>query len=90
MNTNTLLAEWLEKNNPKAVFIATADTSEEAAELYGKGVAYVILPHYIGSEKIGSFIKKNGFNKTEFKKYREKHLAYLQSHYDLFAGSSES
>ncbi len=90
MNTNTLLADWLEKNNPKAVFIATADTSEEAAELYGKGVAYVILPHYIGSEKIGSFIKKNGFNKTEFKKYREKHLAYLQSHYDLFAAPNES
>ena len=83
--TNKMLAEWLEVNNPRAVFIATADTSEEAAELYGKGVAYVILPHYIGSEKIGSFIKKNGFNKTEFKKFREKHLAYLQTHYDLFA-----
>ncbi len=88
MNTNSMLAEWLEKNNTGAVFIATADTSEEAAGLYGKGVAYVILPHYIGSEKIGSFIKKNGFNKTEFKKYREKHLAYLQSHYDLFAEPS--
>lgn len=83
--TNNMVAEWLQSNNPGAVFIATADTSEEAAELYGKGVAYVILPHYIGSEKISSFIKKNGFNKTEFKKYREKHLAYLQTHYDLFA-----
>jgi Kef-type K+ transport system membrane component KefB len=83
--TNMLLAEWLEHNNTHAVFIATADSSEEAAELYGKGVAYVILPHYIGSEKIGSFIRKNGFNKAEFKKYREKHLAYLQSHYDLWA-----
>lgn len=82
---NVMLADWLEANNPHAVFIATADTSDEAAELYGKGVAYVILPHYIGSEKISSFIRKNGFNKTEFKKYREKHLAYLQSHYDLFA-----
>lgn len=90
MATNILLIDWLEKNNPRAVFIATADSSEEAAELYGKGVAYVILPHYIGSEKIGSFIKKNGFNKTEFKKYREKHLAYLQSHYDLFASSNEA
>ena len=89
MATNKMLAEWLEKNNHSAVFIATADTSEEAAELYGAGVAYVILPHYIGSEKIGSFIKKNGFKKTEFKKYREKHLAYLQTHYDLFAEPSE-
>lgn len=85
MATNTMLAEWLEKYNPRAVFIATADTGEEAAELYSKNVAYVILPHYIGSEKIGSFIRKNGFNKTEFKKFREKHLEYLQSHYDLLA-----
>ncbi len=85
MATNLMLAEWLEKYNTRAVFIATADTSEEAAELYGKNVAYVILPHYIGSEKIGNFIKRNGFNKSEFKKFREKHLEYLQSHYDLLA-----
>ncbi len=83
--TNLYLAEWLEKHNPNAVFIATADSSEEASELYTRGVTYVILPHFIGSEKIGSFIKRNGFNKTEFKKYREKHLAYLQTHYDLLA-----
>lgn len=83
--TNSMLAEWLENTNPNAVFIATADSTEEASHLYNLGVAYVILPHYIGSEKIGSFIKKNGFNKSEFKKYREKHLAYLQSHYDLLA-----
>lgn len=83
MAINSMMADWLEHNNPGAVFIATADNTEEAAELYGKGVAYVILPHYIGSEKISAFIKRNGFNKTEFKKYREKHLAYLQSHYDL-------
>lgn len=83
--TNNMLAMWLESHNPGAVFIATADSSEEASELYTKGVAYVILPHFIGSEKIGSFIRRNGFNKTEFKKYREKHLAYLQTHYDLLA-----
>lgn len=89
MTINNMLADWLDKNNPRAVFIATADTSDEAAELYGRGAAYVILPHYIGSEKIGAFIRKNGFNKTEFKKYREKHLAYLQSHYDLWAESTD-
>jgi len=40
-----------------------------------------MMPHYIGSEKIGSFIKKNGFNRTEFRKFREKHLQYLETHY---------
>jgi len=90
LTTNDQLADWLEKHNPHAVFIATADSSEEASKLYDKGVSYVILPHYIGSEKIGSFIRRNGFNKTEFKKYREKHLAYLQTHYDDFSETTES
>jgi hypothetical protein len=40
------------------------------------------MPHYIGSEKISSFIKKNGFDKTEFRKFKEKHLQYLESHFD--------
>jgi len=81
--TNVFLSRWLEKENPHAVYICTADTVDEAAELYSLGAAYVMLPHYIGSEKIGAFIKKSGLKKTEFKKYREKHLAYLQSHYDF-------
>jgi Kef-type K+ transport system membrane component KefB len=83
LQTNIFLAHWLDKENPNAVFICTADTVEEAAELYEIGAAYVMLPHYIGSEKIGAFIKKSGLKKAEFKKYREKHLAYLQTHYEL-------
>lgn len=82
--TNKGLATWLEKNNPYAVFIATADNAEEAAVLYSKGAAYVMLPHYIGSEKIGSFIKKSELKKTVFKEYREQHLKYLQSHQELY------
>lgn len=85
MQVNETLLKWLEKVNPSAVFICTANTAEEAAEHYSNGASYVILPHYIGSEKIGAFIKKSGLKKSEFKKYREKHLAYLQSHYELFA-----
>jgi len=85
--TNLQLAQWLEKHNPGAVFIATADSAEEAAELYEVGTAYVMLPHYIGSEKIGAFIRKNGLNKTEFRHFRQKHLEYLQSHHEMFSGS---
>lgn len=84
LQVNKSIAMWLEKANPHAVFICSADTAEQAAELYSEGVSYVILPHYIGSEKIGAFIKKSGLKKSEFKKFREKHLAYLESHYELF------
>jgi Trk K+ transport system NAD-binding subunit len=82
--TNQFLANWLNNHNPNAVFICTADKIEQAAELYGQGAAYVILPHYLGSEKISAFIKKSGLKKSEFKQYREKHLAYLQTHYEEF------
>lgn len=80
--TKFLLKEVLQ-HNPRAVFICHADTVPEADELYSLGASYVMLPHYIGSEKIGAFIKKSGLKKSEFKRYREKHQAYLHSHYQL-------
>ncbi len=79
--TNVFLLNWINSINPRIVFICNADHPNLASELYGMGASYVILPHYIGSEKISSFIKKNGFNKTEFKHFREKHLEYLEKHY---------
>lgn len=88
LNTNLLLANWLDKNNASAVFIATADNAEEAARLYELGTSYVMLPHYIGSEKIGSFIKRSGLKKAEFRHFREQHLNYLQSHHELFGTAS--
>ncbi len=83
--TNKFLIKLLEDINSKAVVILHGDTVEEAAELYELGASYVVIPHYIGSEKIGSFIKKNGLKKSEFKKYREKHLAYLETHFAVSA-----
>ncbi len=80
--TNVFLSHWLKKNNPHAVFVCSADSAEEASSLYSESAAYVMIPHYIGSEKLSAFIKKNGFSKSEFKNYREKHLAYLQTHYE--------
>jgi Kef-type K+ transport system membrane component KefB/voltage-gated potassium channel Kch len=79
--SNLFLIKLLEKINPNAVVLCHAETVEEAAELYELGASYVIMPHYIGSEKIGAFIKRSGLKKSEFKEYREKHLTYLQSHF---------
>jgi Kef-type K+ transport system membrane component KefB len=79
--TNLYLVKYLEQINPSAVFICNADTAHQASELYEEGASYVMMPHYIGSEKIGQFIKRNGYNKSEFRKFREKHLQYLETHY---------
>lgn len=74
---NAFLVDWVNSNNPNAVVICAADTTQQAIDLYQAGASYVMLPHYIGSEKIGAFIKKSNLSKTEFKHYREKHLSTL-------------
>ncbi len=80
--TNVFLTQLVNEVNHQAVLILHAETVEEAAELYELGASYVVIPHYIGSEKIGAFIRKSGLKKSEFKKFRAKHLEYLQMHYE--------
>lgn len=70
------------KANPGAVIICHADNREEAVELYALGSTYVMIPQYIGSEKISSFIRKYGLKKSEFNNFRDKHLDYLQTKFD--------
>lgn len=77
---NTFIVKLVEAGNPNCVVICHAENAAEAAELYDLGASYVMVPHYIGSEQISHFIRRSGFKKAEFKKYREKHLDYLQSH----------
>lgn len=72
----------IHRTNPSAVIICHAVSGEEALQLYEMGATYVMIPHYIGSEKISAFIRKSGLKKSEFNHFREKHLASLQSSED--------
>lgn len=78
---NAFLLGWLGHKNPGAVAIVHADDPLEAAKLYEAGASYVILPHYIGSEQVSSFIGKSGLAKSAFTKQRKRHLDYLEKHY---------
>jgi Kef-type K+ transport system membrane component KefB/voltage-gated potassium channel Kch len=80
-DVNIFLLNYLKHNNPRAVAILHADDPLEAARLYETGASYVVLPHYIGSEKVSSFISKSGLAKSAFRKERAKHLEYLERHY---------
>lgn len=82
--TSTFITQQIHRLNKRAVLICQADSAKDAAELYALGATYVMMPHYIGSERIGTFIKKNGLNKAEFKKFRDKHLSDLESNYELY------
>ena len=81
--TTKFLIEFVEKHNSEAVIIAQADTPEQAAELYGLGASYVMVPHFVGQERLSNFMIRHGFKKREFEKHKERHLAQLHSKYDL-------
>jgi Kef-type K+ transport system membrane component KefB len=85
-DVNIFLLKLISKINPKAIAIVHAESIERATELYDLGASYVVMPHYIGSENIASFISKSDLKKSEFKKYQEKHLAYIQTHYAFSEG----
>lgn len=87
--TNKFLVKLIDGINPSAVVICHAEDAEQASELYDLGASYVMVPHYIGSEKISAFIRRSGLKKSEFKKYREKHIAYLHSHFQESESSEE-
>jgi Kef-type K+ transport system membrane component KefB len=76
--TNLFILKQMERYNANMVIICHADTIEQAMELYNLGASLVVLPHYIGNQKVSAFIQKSGLKKSEFKHYREKHISYLQ------------
>ena len=82
-NTNVFLLKHVHTQNSSIVFICHADSIERAIELYALGASFVVLPSYVGNEKVSTFIKRNGFRKSEFNKYKSKHLSYLQNHFEL-------
>jgi Kef-type K+ transport system membrane component KefB/voltage-gated potassium channel Kch len=75
--TNGILVSHITRRNKDALFICHASSLDEAARLYEKGAAYVILPHFIGAEQINSFIREHGSDKKAFASYRMKHLVSI-------------
>jgi Trk K+ transport system NAD-binding subunit len=77
------LLNFLKRKGSDAVVIAEADSPKLAGKLYDEGASYVVLPHFIGGEKIGAFVKKSGFSKSNFKKIREQHIRYLKKQHGI-------
>lgn len=75
------LVAAIAKSNRKVVIVCHATNQEEAIQLYELGATYVMIPHYIGSEKVSAFLKKNGVDKDQFEQFKEKHKSYLESHF---------
>lgn len=86
---NQQLVKHVSQYNPQAVIITSANNTEEAMELYALGSSYVMIPHYIGGEKISAFIRQSGLRKRDFKDYKDKHLKYLDKHFGVLVEPTE-
>lgn len=75
--TNRELLKYYLSKNENGIFICHATSYDRAAELYEHGASYVMLPHYIGSEKMSAFIRAHGNDKAAFDTYRKKHIITL-------------
>ena len=73
-DVNVQLTKYIRRRNDEAVIVCYSDTYNQAAELYRLGASYVMLPHFIGSERLSSFISTHGISKQSFENYREKHM----------------
>ena len=71
---NRSLLRYTNRFEPRNTFICHAGNYDEAAELYRHGASYVMLPHFIGSQRISRYIKQHGFNPAAFDAYRQKHI----------------
>jgi Kef-type K+ transport system membrane component KefB/voltage-gated potassium channel Kch len=75
--SNRILCQHVTGRGSKAAFICHADNYDDAAKLYKHGATYVMLPHFIGSERMSNFIKHNGSTREAFEIHRKKHIADL-------------
>lgn len=74
---NQQLIKYIHRVNPKTIVVCHANNYEESIALYKCGATYVILPHYIGSERLSAFIRRHGTSREAFANYREKHMLSL-------------
>jgi Kef-type K+ transport system membrane component KefB len=79
-SNNLFIVRQARQMNERAIVIAHSEKPEEAARLYEEGATYVMMPHYIGSERITHMLRKSKLKKADFTPARERHLRYVQKH----------
>jgi len=73
-NPNLAILEKMKKANSKAVFIATAEHSADALNLYLSGADFVIVPQHLGGDYMSDIIPEFTFDRKKYKSLGEKHF----------------
>ena len=77
---NELIIRQYKKLNPKLRIILTADTTDEAVDLYEIGADLVIVPTFLSGDFLSYVLKKIEGGDVNLKEIREKEIASLKNH----------
>lgn len=75
---NLSILDYLERVNPKAIFIATAKQPRSALDLYKEGADYVIVPQHLGGDYASNMISEFELDKRRYKNKGKNHLTKLR------------
>ncbi len=77
---NELIVRQYKKINPKIKTILTAETAEEAIDLYNIGADLVIVPTFVSGDFISYILNKIHGGEINFDKIKAKEIAALTTH----------
>ena len=73
-NSNLTIQEKLQQEESNAIFIATAEHSRDALELYSKGADFVIVPQHLGGNYVSSMLSSFLLDKKKYESEGKKHF----------------
>lgn len=77
IDTNMFLLKHVREKNKKAVLILTANKVDEALKLYDAGADYVILPHFLGGERVSFLLQDVSVDINNLLNAKIKHIKEL-------------
>jgi Trk K+ transport system NAD-binding subunit len=77
IDTNMFLLKQVREKNKKAVLILTANKVKEALKLYDAGADYVILPHFLGGERVSFLLQDVSVDINKLLKAKIEHIKEL-------------
>jgi len=75
---NLMLIKKTKEVHPSAVVIVTAMRVEDALDLYDAEADYVILPHFLGGERMSILLEESSKNIKKLLEYKISHVKELK------------
>ena len=80
---NIIIIKKVKHENPRAAVFVTATVIDEALILYKEGADYVILPHFLGGERVSSLIEEIKGDHKKLNITKLEHITDLKTRMEL-------